>query len=158
MLHGDEYAGEHGKLIGAVVAFILSLIVSMLIKWLDTTSKGKFGTFGISGREPQWRFRERQSANIKEAKRLKKQRDPDQAIKVLDNVLKEDPNCPEAQFAKAQIFLSEYKDVTTAGRYLRQVIKQTAGASRLNRQAEVLYERVSPFGIEDDPYDPYEIT
>jgi len=156
VLHGGEYAGEYGKVIGAIVAFTFSLIISMIIKLLEKTSSEKFGGFHLGEKEPQWRFRERQSSKIKQARRLKTEGGFSQATKILDKVLKEDPNCSEAMFVKAQILFYEFKELYSAGRYLKQVIKQTSKDTRLNEQAIDLFKELNPVEQDNDSYNPFE--
>jgi len=102
---GGDYLGEHGKIIGAVAAFILSIIISMLIKVLKKWSGETSGSLSDSHPESLWRFREKQSSSIKRAKHLKEKGDHDKSMRVLNRVLREDPNCPSALFIKAQILL-----------------------------------------------------
>ena len=155
LLHGNQYAGEYGKLIGALAAFGFSLVISLLIRLVDGKSGGQFSVLSFGKSEPLWKVRERQTTRLREAKHLKGNAKFQQSLKILDELLKEDPNLPEAMFLKAQIYAHGLKDINAAGSYLKQLLKQTARITRLNEQALQLYQELDFHGAFDE-YDETE--
>ena len=157
LLHGGEYAGEYGKLIGAAVALVFSLIISLLVRMLEGKSGDKFGNLSLGQTEPLWKVRERQTKRLREARVLKGNGDFQRALKILDGILKEDPNFAEAMFMKAQIYLYGLKDTHAAGSYLKQLLKQTARITRLNEQALQIYQELDFPGKNDGLYDTQDL-
>ena len=144
---GGEYTGEHGRLIGAPVALNLSVVLGFLFRFLKKSSKGGVDSVLKADQEAPWKHLERQEAGINKARRLKAQNNSDQALKMLNRVLKENPNCPEALFIKAQILLEEFQNSNAASRCLKQVITHTSEAIELNEQAVALYKDLNPGSI-----------
>ena len=56
-------------------------------------------------------------------------------------------------FLKAQIYLYGLRDVSSAGSYLKQLLKQTAKISRLNEQALNMYQDLDFPGKNDEYYE-----
>ena len=91
------------------------------------------------GKTPIWDFSERYAADFSRARYQKMNKHYDEALRIIDHVLEEQPDYNEALFLKAQILSEGYNDTAQAKKYLFKILKTETKDSQVHKWTESLY-------------------
>jgi tetratricopeptide (TPR) repeat protein len=119
---GYAFGGILGALLGVFAAVLLSMIVGT-ISMLITGTVGGITSGLLYGRgKSTFSLRERLEGDLQQVRHHKMNKNFDKALELIDGVLEQDPNFPDALFLKAQILWEGFKDSNGAKECLSRVI------------------------------------
>ena len=120
---GYAFRGVLGALLGVFAAVLLSVIVGT-ISMLITDTVGGTASGLLYGRgKSTFSLRERLEGDLQQVRYHKMNKNIDKALELINGVLSQDPNFPDALFLKAQILWDGFRDSPGAKDCLDQVLK-----------------------------------
>ena len=137
---------NHGKLFTFKDAMVISLcaipLCVVMVYVVERFGSG-LGSFlsGWSSRRPN--IRETLAAEIAKAKYSKREGRFQEALTIIDGVLKKDPNFPDALFLKAQILWKGLGNKGVAKKYLKKVMQLVPKEKTLHRWASSYYDEIT---------------
>ena len=136
---------NRGKLFTFKDAMVMSLwtilLCALMVYVIERFGSG-LGSFlsGWSSRRPN--TRETLAADIEKAKYSKREGRFQEAVDIIDGVLKTDPNFPDALFLKAQILWKGFGNKVVAKEYLKKVMQLVPKEKTLHRWASSYYDEM----------------
>lgn len=126
-----------------VLSFFASAALSSLVyAGLHLLGRGVGGLFH-AGRKTPGPAAERLAADLDRARYMKMQKRHGDALKVVEEVLHEEPDLPEALLLKAQILWEGYKNAGQARMCLRKIMQAPGAVDEpVQRWAQSLYEEI----------------
>ena len=125
-----------------LIGIIYSGITCAVVAYVSVSIAGRTGGT-ISklwgGKTPIWNLSERYAADFSRARYQKMNKQYDDALRIINHVLEEQPNYNEALFLKAQILTEAYNDRAQAKDILIQIIRSEPKASNLFKWCEQFY-------------------
>lgn len=130
-----------GFLKGLLISFGISLISTLLIMYIaekfSNVAKILFG-----GRNNIITKREQLQSVLNTARNAIMHKDYTKAIKIVNNILQQDPEFYEAMFVKAQILNEGFNKTDIAKKYLKKVIANTQPNEDVHVWSSTLYEQI----------------
>ena len=122
---------------------ICAIPLSMLLLYcIEKLGSGLGNTLcGWSSRKAM--LRETFAADLQKARYSKGQGHFDEALRLVNVVLKRDPNFPEALYLKAKILLDGFGNNAAAQRYLKKVMQVVPNDETLHRWASNYYDELT---------------
>lgn len=134
---------SHVFLISVLVTVLGSVIVHLLLDKIAALFPRLIYGILKSGSG----VRERSYADFERARDIKEARRFDEALNIIDDVLRKDPHFPDAIYLKAQILWHGFRNSADAKAHLRKVMKMTPKSEAVYRQAAGFYGEIS--GLEN---------
>ena len=128
------------------IGIIYSGITCALVAYVSVFIAGKTGGTASKlwgGKTPIWDLSERYAADFSRARYQKMNKHYDEALRIIDQVLEEQPHYNEALFLNAQIKAEGYNDRHQAKRILIQIMKSEPRDTDLYRWSEQLFKELS---------------
>ena len=141
MYYGIAWWGDAkaGAIVGLVISITANLILLPLKNWIAGTASKIYG-----GRAAHWSLREQLEGDLNQAKHLKTQKKYDKALFVINNILKQDPEFPEALYIKAKIVWEGFENAESARANLKKVMDLTSNKNdTIYRWASHLYNEIT---------------
>jgi len=136
-----KYDSVFYRIVAFVLAMIISFAVSTLAKlFIDKVTGAWGGIYGV--RKPQWTLREQLAQAMVLTKHQKMVEQYDQAIRMVNEILDQDPEFPDALFLKAEILWEGFENSDAAIRYLRKTMRLTSETDLINQKAFALLEEL----------------
>jgi tetratricopeptide (TPR) repeat protein len=107
---------------GVLAAILLSLVLTPIIMFLSDKIASCAGGF-YGGRRPLWSVKERFSGDLDRSKNYKMQGEFNPALEIVNAILDQAPDYPEAMFLKAQILWEGFGERSSAKAYLKRIMK-----------------------------------
>ena len=128
------------------IGIIYSGITCALVAYVSVFIAGKTGGTASKlwgGKTPIWDLSERYAADFSRARYQKMNKQYNEALRITDHVLKEQPDYNEALFLKAQILSEGYNDTAQAKKYLFKILKTETKNSQVYNWTESLYRELT---------------
>lgn len=119
LISGGIYGGVIGLTIGAIASVILSNLTTLL---LDKSGKN-IGSLFYGGRRGEQSQDQLLANEMSLVKHRKMNGEFEEALKIVNRVLKVDPEYPEALLLRAQILWEGFGNSSAAIKYLKQIIE-----------------------------------
>ena len=129
-------------LIGILYAGFTCAIVAVASVFIAGRVGGTASTLW-GGKTPIWNLSERYAADFSRARFQKMNKQYDEALRIIDQVLKEQPKYNEALFLKAQIIAEGLNNWKRARRILNQIMKSEPKDSDVYRWSQQLYKNLN---------------
>ncbi len=127
-----------------MIAFVVSLVVSLILMPILERFGRSTASFLYGGGYGSWSKREQLRGDLNTVKHHKMKKEYDQALKLVNEILKKDPDFSEALFLKAQILWEGFNNVAAAKGYLKQIIEtKEDGDKTIHRWASTLYDELT---------------
>ena len=123
------------------ISFFISLVIALVVDYLSSqlgNTSGKLFTGGAAN----WSLMEQLAGVLNEARLAKREERFDDAIRILDAVLGQAPEFPEALFLKAQVLVDGFNDIDQAKLCLIKAMKLTSESDEYYRWSETLYREI----------------
>ena len=141
MYYGIAWWGnaKAGAIVGLVIGITTNLIILPLKNWTAGTASKIYGS-----RVAHWSLREQLEGDLNQAKHLKTQKKYDKALFVINNILKQDPEFPEALYIKAKIVWEGFENAESARANLKKVMDLTSNKNdTIYRWSSHLYDEIT---------------
>ena len=128
------------------IGIIYSGITCALVAYVSVFIAGRTGGTASKlwgGKTPIWNLSERYAADFSRARYQKMNKQYDEALRIIDHVLEEQPDYNEALFLKAQILSEGYNDTAQAKKYLFRILKTETKDSQVYKWTESLYRELT---------------
>ena len=137
LVFGGVLYGLLGLIGGAIVALFISLIMIFLADKIG-------GLAGIvyRGFNPGWKLREKLAGDINQVRNHKMHKRFNKALRIVNEVLDQDPEFPEALFLKAQILWEGFEKADEAKVCLKKVMEVTTRDDTFHHWASTLFDEV----------------
>jgi hypothetical protein len=127
---------------GLVAGLLVSIVATKLFVSFTGGVGGLFGGL-FSGRRPIYSREERYEGDLNQARFHKMNKHYDKALEIINAVVDQEPDFPEALFLKAQILCEGFEDITAAKVCLQKVTAVvTDKDATIYRWASNLYEEL----------------
>ena len=123
IMFGFAFRGILGALLGVFAAVCLSVIVGTISMLITGTVGGSASGLLYGRGKSTFSLRERLEGDLQQVRYHKMNKNFDKALDLINGVLSQDPNFPDALFLKAQILWEGFKDSTGTKSCLDQVMK-----------------------------------
>ncbi|MBC8391741.1 MAG: hypothetical protein H8E17_04120 [Deltaproteobacteria bacterium] len=135
-----------GLVFWGVTGFIIAILLSFLAtKLIISFAGGIGGTFGrlFSGRRPIYSLLEQFEGDLDQARHHKMQNRFDKALEIVETVVAQAPDLPQALFLKAQILWEGFGDIEQSKDCLRKVMTVVTDKNdTIYRWASSLYQEI----------------
>jgi tetratricopeptide (TPR) repeat protein len=141
--------GTAGAILGCVISLTANLILLPIKNWIAGVASKIYGS-----RTALWSLREQLEGDLNEAKYFKRQKKHDKALSIINDVLKQDPEFPEALYIKATILWEGFNNAGAAKVNLKKAMDSTSNKSEpVFRWAFNLYNELTRIqkGQQDHP-------
>ena len=125
--------------IGIVYAGITCALVAVITVFIAGRTGGAASKLW-GGKTPIWNLSERYAADFSRARYQKMNKQYDEALKIIDQMLEEQPNYNEALFLKAQILAEGSGDRYQAKMILVQIMNSELDGTELHRWSRTIYK------------------
>jgi tetratricopeptide (TPR) repeat protein len=137
---------------GIMLAFVFSLVVSPLIMLILEKFGRSTASFLYGGGYGSWSKRDQLRGDLNTVKHHKMRKEYDQALEVVNRILKIDPDFSEAIFLKAQILWEGFENTAASKGYLKQIIETKKDKDEtIHRWASTLYDELTAIEKEKKP-------
>ena len=129
---------------GIMIAFVVSLIASIVIMLILERFGRSTASFLYGGGYGSWSKREQLRGDLNTVKHHKMQKKYDQALKAVNDILNKDPDFSEALFYKAKILAEGFNNTAAAKGYLKQIMETKKEEDKtIRRWASALYDELT---------------
>ncbi len=129
--------GILGLIAGAIVALFVSLITMYL-----SDKIGAFAGVIYRGSSHDWKLREKLAGDINQVRNYKIQKQFNMALRIVNGVLEQDSEFPEALFLKAQILWEGFEKADEAKVCLKKIMEVTPRDDTYHHWASTLFDEV----------------
>jgi len=141
---GYVFKGIPGAILGSLAAIFLSIIVGSISQLVANTVGGSASGLLYGGGKSTFSLRQRLEGDLQQVRYNKMNNNFDKALELIDGVLSQDPDFPEALFLKAQVLWEGFKDSDRAKVCLEHLIKIVPDEEApLNRWSNHLLSKIN---------------
>ena len=141
LIYGYKLAGILGALLGLFLS-IISSIGAALITMFISNKIGEMAGFLYKGPKANWSFREQFEADLNQVRYHKMNKRFDQALLKVEEVLRKEPNFPDALLLKAGILWEGFDEPIEAKRCLKTILQITQKGDSYYTWASTLHEDI----------------
>lgn len=134
---GFIFFGIIGLLCAGVICLVAAIISVSLSDRLGRTAGKLFG-----GREPILNIQERYSADLSRARVQKMNKNYEESLQIIENVLANESSFNEALFLKAQILTEGFYDIDDAKNCLIKIFQTEPKDTQLFQWSETFYKKL----------------
>ena len=128
------------------IGIIYSGVTCVVLAYMSVFIAGRTGGTVSKlwgGKTPIWTQAERYAADFSRARYQKMNKHYEEALRIIDHVIEEQPHYNEALFLKAQILSEGYNDTAQAKKYLFRILKTETKDSQVYKWTESLYRELT---------------
>ena len=128
---------------GVIMAFFVSVVAALITLFAVNVLGGSGGKL-FTGRRPIWKPHEQYAGLLDQARHHKTQKRFDKALQIINDLLKENPDFPEALYLKAQVLWEGFGNAHASKSCLRKVMELVPDKNdTIYRWAESLYKELA---------------
>jgi tetratricopeptide (TPR) repeat protein len=129
-----------GLIIGVIAGLLTSIIVYAIVEYLGSSTVNLF--YGM--RRPVWSNLEKFEGQLNQSRNHKSKNEYHKALILVNDILKEVPDLPEALYLKAQILWEGYQKAAPAKNLLERILEVLPNRQETyNRWAQSLIDEIN---------------